>query len=277
MNHSELKAMLDRLYSLYPFAERVEHDPIRFPLRYKEPLDREAVGFISSALAYGRVTLFGAVLEKIFTVMGGHPHEFIASFNPKRDTKKLGGAKYRFQSAEDIAALVYITGQMLRRHGSLEAAFTRHMRPGDEDTGAMIAGFVDEALGIDTSKVYGHDAKPAGLKQMLPSPDGASKRMCLYLRWMVRRADIDMGLWRSVSPSMLVIPLDTHIGRIGRCLGLTSRSANDWKTALEITRSLRALDPADPLKYDFALCHLGISGECATINCEGCKITKVRA
>lgn len=279
MNRIALKRMLDGLYASYPFAERVEHDPIRFPLRYKDKRDREAVGFISSALAYGRVALFGAVLEKMFAAMGGQPHDFMASFNPKRDAEKLGGAKYRFQSADDIAALIYITGEMLRRHGSLEAAFTRHMRPNDEDTGAMIAGFVDEALGIDPSEAYGGEERPwgLGLKQMLPSPGGACKRICLYLRWMVRRADIDMGLWRTVSPSVLVIPLDTHIGRIGRCLGLTSRSANDWKTALEITRSLKAFDPADPLKYDFALCHLGISGECATIKCEGCKIKKARA
>ncbi len=290
MNRASLKAMLERLYISYPFAERVKHDPIRFPLSYKAAPDREAVGFISACLAYGRVALFSAVLERLFRAMGEHPHEFIASFNPRRDAKKLGGAKYRFQSADDIAALIYITGEMLRRRGTLEAAFTRHMRPDDEDTGAMIAGFVDEALGVDTSAVYGGKGRPLGLppglRQMLPSPatGGASKRMCLYLRWMVRRADIDMGLWRSVSPSKLVIPLDTHIGRIGRCLSLTSRASNDWKTALEITASLRALDPADPLKYDFALCHMGISGECSAARCacckltsEGCKITKARA
>ena len=280
MTRPALKRMLDRLYKTYPFAERVTHDPIRFPHRYTDPRDKEAVAFISASLAYGRVELFGAVLEKLFAAMGAHPHEFISSFSPRRDIRKLGGAKYRFQSAPDIAALIYVTGRMLRRHGSLEAAFTRHMQPGDTDTGGMIAGFVDEALGIDTSAVYGAEERPwgLGLRQLFPSPatGGASKRTCLFLRWMVRRADIDMGIWRSISPSMLVIPLDTHIGRIGRCLGLTARASNGWRTALEITRALAAFDPADPLKYDFALCHLGVSGECSAARCQGCTLTKAR-
>lgn len=273
MTHQKLKKLLDGLYAGYPFSERVKHDPIRFPLAYDDPRDKECVGLIASTLAYGKVTLFAAVLEAVFGAMGPHPHEFIINFSPKRDARHLGDAHYRFQKTVDIAALIYLTGSMLRAHGSIEAAFTRH----GEDVGTMIAGFAAEALSIDTTPVYGADLKTMGLKQLFPSPatGGASKRMCLYMRWMVRRADIDMGLWRSVSPARLVIPLDTHISRIGRCLGFTKRSANDWKTATEITHALAGFDAADPLKYDFALCHLGISGQCAPDNCAQCQIRKV--
>lgn len=276
MNRTELKLLLDRLYESYPFAGRVAHDPVRFPLSYPAHHDREAAGFVASALAYGRVSLFSSVLTRIFDLMGPSPRDFIASFNPVRDIRKLSGIRYRFNSTADIAALIHITGSLILRHGTLESAFTRHRDPDDADTGGMISGFVEEALEIDTASIYGDNTKPAGLRQLFPSPagGGASKRICLYLRWMVRRGDIDMGLWRTIDPSMLVIPLDTHIARISRCLGLTSRKANDWRTALEITDSLRALDPLDPLKYDFALCHLGISGECGPDRCAQCIIRK---
>jgi len=133
-----------------------------------------------------------------------------------------------------------------------------------EDIGHALTGFVKHFLSIDTSPVYGRNIRPSGLKQLFPSPENGSacKRMNLFLRWMVRTKDIDLGVWNKIHPSKLIIPLDTHIARISRCLGLTKRKAPDWKTAKEITESLKKLDPDDPLKYDFALCHQGISGLC---------------
>jgi uncharacterized protein (TIGR02757 family) len=117
---------------------------------------------------------------------------------------------------------------------------------------------------INTAAVYGRNIKPAGLLQFFPSPaqGSACKRVNLFLRWMIRDRDIDLGIWRDIPKNKLVIPLDTHIARISRCLGFTSRNSQDWKMALEITGALKRFDPEDPLKYDFALCHHGISGVC---------------
>jgi len=121
--------------------------------------------------------------------------------------------------------------------------------------------------------VYGRNIHPSGMTQFFPSPakGSACKRINLFLRWMVRDKDIDFGLWRSIPANRLVIPLDIHIARISRCLGFTKRASADWKAAIEITEALKKLDPADPLKYDFALCHHGISGVCRGRNNPGCR------
>jgi uncharacterized protein (TIGR02757 family) len=112
--------------------------------------------------------------------------------------------------------------------------------------------------------VYGKNVRPPGLSQFcpLPSKGSACKRFNLFLRWMIRDRDIDLGIWKGVPKNKLIIPLDTHIARISRCLGLTKRRSQDWRTAVEVTGALRRFDPEDPLKYDFALCHHGISGLC---------------
>jgi uncharacterized protein (TIGR02757 family) len=134
-------------------------------------------------------------------------------------------------------------------------------------------------LRTDTSEVYGKNIKPPGLTQFFSSPvnGSACKRANLFLRWMVRDRDIDFGIWKKIPKNKLVIPLDTHIAKISRCLGFTKRKTQDWKMALEVTHALKKLDPEDPLKYDFALCHHGISGVCKGMRgkerCEGCVFT----
>ncbi len=142
--------------------------------------------------------------------------------------------------------------------------FYHYSNVDDDDIRIALTGFVENFYLIDTTAVYGKNIMPPGLTQLLPDPGkgSACKRMNLFLRWMVRREDIDLGVWDKISPSKLMIPRDTHIARISRCLGLTARTASDWKTAKEITQALKKYDPGDPLKYDFALCHHGISGLC---------------
>jgi uncharacterized protein (TIGR02757 family) len=137
-------------------------------------------------------------------------------------------------------------------------------RPDAPDIREGLSGFVAALLDVDTSPVYGKDVRPAGLRQLFSSPvnGSACKRANLFLRWMVRDRDIDFGIWKAVPKNRLIIPLDTHIARISRCLGFTERKSQDWKTAVEITEALKRIDPEDPLKYDFALCHHGISGVC---------------
>jgi uncharacterized protein (TIGR02757 family) len=166
----------------------------------------------------------------------------------------------------------------LRKYGTLKDLFYSHYEPGQDDIKNALAGFVDFLSGIDTSPVYGRNIRPPGLKQLLSSPEtgSACKRMTLFLRWLVRNRDIDFGVWDRIPPSKLIIPLDTHIARISRCLGLSKRKSPDWKMAKEITESLKKLDPEDPLKYDFALCHHGISGLCNGIKtrriCSDCSL-----
>jgi uncharacterized protein (TIGR02757 family) len=204
------------------------------------------------------------VIEKILEPCGKHPAEFLKNFSLKKDLKYLKGISYRFNREEDILCLVYMLSCVLEEWGTLRNLFTHFYENEDNDIRNALTGFVDHINEIDTSPVYGTDIRPNGLKQLLPSPKNGSacKRMNLFLRWVVRTGDIDFGIWNNIPPNKLIIPLDTHIARISKCLGLTRRASADWKMAEEITTSLRGFDPADPLKYDFALCHHGISGLC---------------
>jgi len=267
-----LKKVLDAFYDEYDFKGRLAHDPLEIPHRYRDPRDIEVAGFIASCLAYGRVELFKPVIEKILSVMGEHPAAFLRDFRVKRYADRFV-FKYRFNESRDILCLLYLLHKLLARHPSLEEAFAGYYRPEDQDTGRMITGFIGEITSFDTSGVYGSDMRPPGLMQFLPSPSGGSacKRINLFLRWMIRERDIDLGIWKRIPQDRLVIPLDTHIARIARCLHLTRRASSDWKTAVEITGALKGFDPEDPLKYDFALCHQGISGLCKPGDTSGCR------
>ena len=263
-NTLKIKGILDRFYSEYDFIGRFAHDPIEFPHKYSDPGDIETAGFIAASLAYGKVGLFKPVIEKILEPCGKHPAEFLKNFSLKRDARYFKGISYRFNREEDILCLVYMLSCVLKEWGTLRKLFTHFYGNGDNDIRNALTGFVDHINEIDISPVYGTDIRPNGLKQLLPSPQNGSacKRMNLFLRWVVRTGDIDFGIWNNIPPNKLIIPLDTHIARISKCLGLTRRVSVDWKMADEITSSLREFDPADPLKYDFALCHHGISGLC---------------
>lgn len=288
------KDTLDRFYKEYDFKERLKHDPIEFPRRYSHPEDIEVAAFIASCFAYGKVELFKPVIEKILKPGGRHPAKFFTGLVPKKDEKYFRGISYRFNKEKDIFCLIYLLSKTLQKWGSLKNLFYNYYRPDDNDIKNALNGFVDYFLQMDTSLIYktnlpsppfnsplnkgghrgakevtgrfisGKNIKPYGLTQLLPSPEkgGACKRLNLFLRWMVRNKDIDLGIWDKIPPSKLIIPLDIHIAKISRCLGLTERTSSDWKTAKEITESLKKLDPEDPLKYDFALCHYGISGLC---------------
>jgi len=259
-----LKKTLDIFYNEFDFNERLKHDPIKFPHRYSRPGDIEAAGFITSCFAYGRVDLFSPIIEKVLSPGGKNPARFFKGFDLKKDAHYFKDVKYRFNKEKDVICLVYMLGRALKEWGSLKKLFYSHYRPEDADIKNALTGFTEYFLNIDTSPVYGKNIKPNGIIQLVPSPlkGSACKRMNLFLRWMVRDADIDLGIWDHVQSSKLIIPLDTHIARISRCIGLTKRNASDWKTAQEITDSLKRFDPDDPLKYDFALCHHGISGLC---------------
>jgi uncharacterized protein (TIGR02757 family) len=264
LSGASLKTILNRLYSNFDFKERLKHDPIEFPHRYSRPEDIEIAGFIASSFAYGKVGLFKPVIEKILKPGGKCPAEFVSNFNLKKDKKYLNDIRYRFSKEDDIVCFIYLLHNVIKTWGSLKSLFYHYYTPEHEDIKEALTGFVSYFLDQDTSKVYGENIKPRGLSHLLPSPKkgSACKRLNLFLRWMVRTKDIDLGVWDNIPPSKLIIPLDTHIAKISKCLGLTKKTASDWKTAKEITERLRKFAPEDPLKYDFALCHKGISGLC---------------
>ncbi len=206
----------------------------------------------------------------------GSPAQCAANLSLKECLLVFRGFKHRWTDGEDMGRLWHACGELISRHGSL-GAFVQSIDDGRDNTiERTMVSFAGEFNRIAGS------AKPFGLRgkkqaPLLPSPaDGsACKRLALYFRWMVRGTDgIDLGVWNFISPSRLIIPLDRHISRMGRNLRLTTRHTNDWKTALEITRALRHLDPEDPLRYDFALVRPGILGMCPT-RCSSCPLGAV--
>lgn len=267
-----LKKTLDRFYREYDFSARLSDDPIEILHRYQRKEDIEAAGFLAAAFAYGRVDLFKPVVERLLSLMGESPYDFMRRFDLRKHRRIFGGLKYRFNETEDIISLVDIVGRVLKTHGSIEALFKAHFRESDLTIAEGLSGMVQEFLDADVKVVYGRSGKPPGLLQFFPSPEKGStcKRMNLFLRWMIRDRDIDFGIWKDIPKNKLIIPLDTHIARISRCLGFTARKSQDWKMAVEITESLKKFDPEDPLKYDFALCHQGIAGLCRADRCGRC-------
>jgi len=280
MPEFSLKNTLNRFYRDYNFKERLKHDPIEFPRRYSTRKDIEVAGFIAACFAYGKIELFKPVIGKILLPGGKHPALFLTNFTLKKDSKHFKGISYRFNKEKDILCLMYMLSLTLKKWNSLENLFYQYYRPEQKNIRAALNSFTDFFLSIDTSAVYGRNIKPYGLTQFFPLSDkgSACKRMNLFLRWMVRNKDIDLGVWSRIPPYKLIIPLDTHIAKISRCLGLTNRKSSGWATASEITESLKKLDPEDPLKYDFALCHHGISGLCKGKKnkyiCADCSINK---
>lgn len=253
----DLKHTLDSLYRGYNFTEGIKHDPISFPHRYRQDKDIEVSGFIASSLAYGNIRLFMPVIEKILNIMSDHPYEFLMDFKPKKHGSLFQGIRYRFQRTEDIIALLYVISKILNKHKSIYSLFKMFYKDKDPDIGRALLGMMSDIIRVDTSSIYGGDIRPRGFLQLFPSSSAGSafKRANLFLRWMVRDKDIDFGIWKGIPQNKLIIPLDTHIARVGRRLGFTARTKEDWKMAVEITSALKRLDPEDPLKYDFVLCH----------------------
>ncbi|MCE5311965.1 MAG: TIGR02757 family protein [Nitrospiraceae bacterium] len=265
---AELKKALDRLYADYDFKARVRHDPIEFPSSYKHSRDIEASGFIASCLAYGRVDLFKPVTASILSAMGCRPYEFLINFERRRDAKLFSGISYRFNSESDILSLVSTLSKAYRKYGSIEALFLKYFSQEDANTGKGLEGMAAELIAGAGSNAS------SGFMQFfpLPSKGSACKRMNLFLRWMIRDRDIDFGIWKKIPKNRLIIPLDTHIARIALCIELTKRRTADWKAAVEITDALKNMDSEDPLKYDFALCHQGISRVCEKSGCSECRL-----
>jgi len=265
-----LGPVLDRFQRGFDAAARLRFDPLELPRRYPDPGDAEVAGLLSACLAYGRADLFKPRLEAVLAAMGPHPARFAEAFADRPDGAAFPGFHYRFNRPEDVAALVAAAGWLRARHGSLGARFAALLadergRDAAAPLRAALARFARELREAPPVEPILRRRGPRGLLHLCPDPGlaGACKRWNLYLRWMVRGPDgVDLGLWKGVPASLLVVPLDTHVARIARYLGLTDRHDLTWRTAAEVTRNLAALDHEDPVRFDFALCHLGMSGAC---------------
>jgi len=198
--------------------------------------------------------------------MGPSPARFVSAFDPVAGRRRLKGLGHRWTRDVDIVALLWLLRQMIDQCGSIERFFLQ----GIDDPAAPIAegleSFCARAMALDLRSAYGRVPQKPGVRYFFPRPSTgrACKRLNLFLRWMVRRDALDPGGWSALAPSALVIPLDVHVIRVGRCLGLTSYRSPGWRMAASITDALREVEPTDPVRYDFAICHLGMGGACGS-------------
>ncbi len=277
-----IKAILDRLYEARS-PLHLANDPLSFCHRYTDPADREVAAVIASAFAYGGIKIILRTLETIFAALGPSPRRYVERFDPKKGLRTFSGFKHRFNDGRDLCALLWAIRLMIEQSGSVNDFFLRFHDPEAEDVTQSLNGYTSGVLAQDYRPVFGAAAIPADsyFPFLFPAPASGSacKRLCMFLRWMVRPKDgIDLGLWHGVSPAHLVIPVDTHIQRICGYLGFSRRKSADWRMAREITASLRRFDPSDPVKYDFSLAHLGISEKCDGVDpvtCLVCAIAEI--
>jgi uncharacterized protein (TIGR02757 family) len=278
----DVKTILDRLYAARS-PRHLANDPLSFCHRYSDPRDQEVAAVIASAFAYGGIKIILRTLESIFAELGSSPRSFVETFTPRHALKTFGGFKHRFNDGRDLVALLWGIRLMLESAGSVNAFFLRSHDTTAKDITTTLNGYSSAVLALDYEPVFGGAAAPAGsyFPFLFPAPAAGSacKRLCMFLRWVVRPADgIDLGIWTGVSPAQLIIPVDTHISRICAYLSFTGRKAADWRMAQEITTTLRGLDPDDPVKYDFSLAHLGISEGCNgadPMRCLSCTIKSI--
>jgi uncharacterized protein (TIGR02757 family) len=254
-----LKRVLDRLYTDFNFPDSAT-DPIQIVRRYARDDDREVVGFVAASLAFGRVLSVLQSIERVLSVMGPEPAAYLRCFDAARDGRAFSGIVHRWTRGADIAALLWLMRQMTDRSGSVEGFFLEGYESEDTDVEGALDSFSSRAMALDLKAAYGRVPRRPGVCYFFPRPANGSgcKRLNLFLRWMVRRDALDLGVWRRVSAAKLVVPLDTHVIRVGRCLRLTKYATPGWRMASDITASLRRLDPLDPVKYDYSLCHLGM-------------------
>ena len=256
-----LRRLLEEAYLRYDHRF-VDPDPLQFVRAHEDPADREVVGIVASSLAYGNVRQIKRSVARVLELLGPRPAVAVRRLDPRKTARGLASFRHRFNTGRDVACLLYFLRQALESHGTLEAFFAEGHAPAATHVGPALASFSSRLLALDHAGLYGRRQLPsgAGVRFFLPNPaDGsACKRLNLFLRWMVRRDGVDLGVWSRVTPAALIIPVDAHIHAISRRVGLTRYRSPGWPMALDITARLRRLCPADPVKYDFALHRLGL-------------------
>lgn len=275
LSDQALREALDAIDARTDRADRLARDPVRALHRYKDPLDQEVVGLLAACLAFGNAGVIVRKLDEVLVRLG--PRPALAAETPEELGRALKGFRHRVYGGDEVARLLGGARRVQAEAGTLGERFARELgRSGGQLRPALsaFAGALRRAGGLDAPGLG------RGARHLLPDPEGASacKRLLLFLRWMVRPADgVDLGLWAGRVPaSVLLVPLDVHLHRLALNLGLTERRAASWAAAEEVTARLGRLDPADPVRYDFALCHMGMAGDCPSLadpqRCEGCGV-----
>jgi len=248
------KNELDDLAEKYENEHFIDSDPVQFPHRFKSKKDIEIAGFISSLIAYGSRKVFIKKLENLFQIAEQEPLNFVVNF----EEGILGDFNYRFGKTEDFNAVFKVMKTLYSSDGGLEELFEYSF---NQFGTLKNIGFFKTV----TDYFYSRAPKDAGqgFYFMIPNPDngGAMKRMNMFLRWMVRKPPVDFGIWDFIPKSELLIPLDVHVARVSREMGLLTRNSNDFKAVIELTDNLKKFDPSDPVKYDFATFGYGVNRE----------------
>jgi uncharacterized protein (TIGR02757 family) len=255
---SSLHATLDDIYARFHKPEFMSMDPIELVRKFSAPRDIEIAGLLASALAYGQVENIRSSIERILRITGNDLGYFVCvtSYGDKR--KMLKNFKHRFNDGNDFALLFECVKRAFLEKGSLQSLFVEGITAEEANLKTALNQFV---MKLNAWAVAINGQTGRSFRHLLPMPQAGSscKRLNMYLRWMVRENDgIDLGIWRGVSPAMLIIPVDTHVAAIARRLKMTRRNSADWRMAEEITGVLKKISPSDPVKYDFSLCRAGM-------------------
>jgi uncharacterized protein (TIGR02757 family) len=269
-----IRDVLERLYSKYNHREFIEPDPLQFVYHYSNPADMEMAAFLAAELAYGRVQQIEKSLSELLGRMGERPSEFVRNFD-QQSRVKLSDFKHRFTTGEDISDLLELLKEVLRKNGDIESYFLLGYSEDNENVISALSKFCNSLLETYAKTHNGQATR--GLKYLLAgsSNGSACKRLNLFLRWMVRSDEVDIGLWRSIDKTKLLVPVDVHMSRLCRILGLYDRKTVSLATAVEITKSFAEIEPTDPVKYDFALSRIGILDGCTGQLRSGCELCEL--
>lgn len=262
VDHTDLGHFLELVYENYHDPRYLGTDPLVMVRDFECAADKEIGALFSALLAYGNVKQINASLQRLFDCMDNEPGRFVREFKWKAASRALRGFKHRFADENDILCLCLILHKALQKD-TLESGFARGMKRGCIDLSDAAGSFVDYLQSMDTDPHYcrADMLSRSSFKHLMPRADkgSACKRIHLFLRWMIRPDDgIDLGLWKSISPELLLVPVDTHIMQLSQRLGLTTRRSASLQFSREVTAQLREVDRHDPVRFDFSLCRLGI-------------------
>jgi len=255
---NEIKELLDENYFKFNRKDFIEKDPVSIPHSFKKKEDMEIAGLMAATIAWGNRKAILRNANRMVELMDGSPHDFIVNHS-KAELKRMKGFVHRTFNEKDLVFFITSLRNIYRNHGGLENAFQlNEMEKKDLlNTGNSLQQRISHFRNIFLETAHENRSE----KHLSdPLKNSASKRICMYLRWMVRKDNqgVDLGIWKSISPSELCLPLDVHTGNVSRALGLLKRKQDDWKAVIEITEVLRQLDKKDPVKYDFALFGMGV-------------------
>ena len=252
-NRDQIYHLLEQKYKEFNSSTFIEADPISIPHSFTKKQDIEIMAFWTAMLSWGNRKSIISSAQKLVTLMDGAPHQFMIGHQEK-DLKKFLQFKHRTFNTTDTLYFIEFFKNYYQKHNSLEDAFSAHMSKNALTVESGLAGFHDLFFSLDDA--------PQRTKKHIATPvrKSSCKRINMFLRWMVRKdkAGVDFGIWNKIMPAQLLCPLDVHVDRVGRKLGLITRPQTDWQTVLELTENLRSFDKSDPVKYDFALFGIGV-------------------